>query len=144
MLDRQWIRIQLPEMKNLSIPIKISRLPVKSNSLERGQDLLSQVNDEGNREQLEVTKKRKGLSLDLVDLFLSNPEPMKLYPLDTNTSTLSLSNEHILLHDHQRLILFDYQKKLFEYPWSDNELGSSPPESLSLHSLFLSLCRDSG
>lgn len=123
MRDRQWIRIQLPEIKNLSIPIKISQIPVKIDSVERGKDLLAQLKDQPTKDQGELTKKRKSMSLDLVDLFLSNPEPWKSYPLDTNTSTLSLSNGHILLHDHQRLLLFDYQKKISEYPWSDNELG---------------------
>jgi hypothetical protein len=73
--DRQWIRVQLPEIKNLSIPIKISQNPVKIDAAERGKDLLAQLKDQPTKDQRELTKKTKSMSLDLVDLFLSNPDP---------------------------------------------------------------------
>jgi len=43
--------------------------------------------------------------------------------LDTNSSTLAVSNTHILIHDNHQLILFDYHKQLNELQWNDNTYG---------------------
>lgn len=141
MLNRQWIRIQLPDIKNLSIPIKITRSTIKSHLIEHENDLFLDLNENENEDKnrtnlkndsnqnenndlSDLTKrKRKTISIDPIDLFLLNPEPMKSYCLDTNSSTLSLSNSHILIHDYQKLILFDYDKKLHEFSWNDNTFG---------------------
>ncbi|CAF4638465.1 unnamed protein product [Rotaria sp. Silwood2] len=125
MRDRQWIRVQLPDIKSLSIPIKISKTAVSSQLSENGKDLFEDLSDDESKKEDEspAKKKRKTNSTDIMDIFTINPEPIKNYSLDTNSSTLALSNTHILLHDNHKLILFDYHKKLNELQWSDNDYG---------------------
>lgn len=127
MLDRQWIRVQLPDIKCLSIPIKLTRQPIKSHLVEHEKDLFRDLNDDDEKSQKSdidpSSKKRKTISIDAADLFLLNPEPIRCHILESNSSTLSLSNAHILIHDNQKLILFDYQKKLNETRWNDNTYG---------------------
>ena len=130
MRDRQWIRVQLPDIKSLSIPIKISQTPLATHLANHGKDLLEDLSDDDETKEEEEEegtpskKKRKTVSIDPVDVFLINPEPIKKHSLDTNSSTLALSNAHILIQDKHRLILFDYQKQISELQWNDNEYGS--------------------
>ena len=124
MRDRQWIRVQVPEIKSLQIPIKITKAALSSHLVGVGKDLLEDLSDdEAKNDGSPVKKKRKTTSVDIVDIFSINPEPIKNYPLDTNSSTLAVSNTHILIHDNRQLILFDYHKQLSELPWNDNEYG---------------------
>ncbi|UJR07574.1 hypothetical protein I4U23_011862 [Adineta vaga] len=127
MRDRQWIRVQLPDIKSLSIPIKISKTPLATNLAIHSKDLLEDLSDDDKdtkqEDETPTKKKRKTVSMDPVDIFVINPEPLKNYSLNTNSSTLALSNTHILIHDNHKLILFDYQKKLNELPWNDNDYG---------------------
>ena len=129
MRERQWIRVQLPDIKSLSIPIKISRTPFTSHLTEKNKNLFDDLSDDDEERKpgevdLLAKKKRKTMSTDALDIFLLNPDPIKNQPLETNSSTLALSNTHLLLHDHQKLILFDFSKKLNELQWNDNEFGS--------------------
>lgn len=125
MRDRQWIRLQLPDIKSLSIPIKITKTSLQSHLSEQRKDLFDDLSDDDNKKEDEspAKKKRKMNSIDIVDLFTINPEPIKSHSLDTNSSTLSLSNNHILVHDNHKLILFDYHRKLNEFQWNDNDYG---------------------
>ena len=126
MRDRQWIRVQLPDIKSLSIPIKITKTALTTHLTNHGNDLLEDLSDDETpkkEEESPVKKKRKTMSIDIMDIFTINPEPIKNYSLDTNSSTLSLSNTHILIQDNHKLILFDYQKKLSELEWNDNDYG---------------------
>ena len=56
-----------------------------------------------------------------MEIFANNPEPFKNYDLETNSSTLAFSNNHILIHDNKKLILFDLNKNKFgirmEWQW---------------------------
>ncbi|CAF1665084.1 unnamed protein product [Adineta ricciae] len=152
MRDRQWIRVQLPDIKSLSIPIKISQTPLATHLANHGKDLLEDLSDDDDDETKEEEgtpskKKRKTISIDPVDVFLINPEPIKKHSLNTNSSTLALSNTHILIQDKHRLILFDYQKQISELQWNDNEYGIlvdicwipslSVFAVLTIHSLYL-------
>jgi hypothetical protein len=124
MRDRQWIRVQLPDIKSLSIPIKITKAALTNHLVGIGKDLLEDLSDDETKTtESPVKKKRKTTSVDVVDIFCINPEPIKIHSLDTNSSTLALSNTHILIHDNHQLILFDYYKKLTEIQWKDNDYG---------------------
>ncbi|CAF4728779.1 unnamed protein product [Rotaria sp. Silwood1] len=125
MRDRQWIRVQLPDIKSLSIPIKITKTAVSSHLSEHGKHLFEGLSDDEskNEEESPAKKKRKTTAIDIMDIFTINPEPIKNYSLDTNSSTLTLSNTHILVHDNHKLVLFDYHKKLNEFQWNDNDYG---------------------
>jgi hypothetical protein len=124
MRDRQWIRVQLPDIKSLSIPIKISKTSLSNHLAGYAKDLLEDLSDDESRtNESPAKKKRKTYSVDIVDIFTINPDPIKNYSLDTNSSTLAVSNTHILIHDNHQLILFDYHKKLSELQWSDNDYG---------------------
>jgi len=124
MRDRQWIRVQLPDIKSLSIPIKITKAALTNHLIGIGKDLLEDLSDDETKTtESPVKKKRKTTSVDVVDIFCINPEPIKNHLLDTNSSTLALSNTHILIHDNHQLILFDYYKKLTEIQWNDNDYG---------------------
>ncbi|CAF1385797.1 unnamed protein product [Adineta steineri] len=129
MRDRQWIRVQLPDIKSLSIPIKITKTVLATHLANHGKDLLDDLSDDDDADDNKkdddspAKKKRKTASIDVIDIFTSNPEPIKNYTLDTNSSTLALSNTHILIHDNHKLILFDYQKQLTDLPWNDNDYG---------------------
>lgn len=146
MLDRQWIRVQLPDIKCLSIPIKLTRQPIKSHLVEHEKDLFRDLNDDDEKSQKSdidpSSKKRKTISIDAADLFLLNPEPIRCHILESNSSTLSLSNAHILIHDNQKLILFDYQKKLNETRWNDNTYGTRTRSTGSIESPFLVLFKE--
>ncbi|CAF3054605.1 unnamed protein product [Rotaria socialis] len=129
MRDRQWIRVQLPDIKSLSIPIKITKTSLSNHLAEQRKDLFEDLSDDDGdnsnkkEEESPAKKKRKENAIDIIDLFTINPEPIKHYSLDTNSSTLSLSNTHILVHDSHKLILFDYHRKLTELQWNDNDYG---------------------
>jgi hypothetical protein len=127
MRDRQWIRVQVPDIKSLQIPIKITKAALSSHLVGLGKDLLEDFSDDDDdqtkKDASPMKKKRKTSSVDIVDLFSINPEPIKNYPLDTNSSTLTLSNTHILIHDNRQLVLFDYHKQLSELAWNDNDCG---------------------
>jgi hypothetical protein len=124
MRDRPWIRVQLPDIKSLSIPIKISKTPLATHLAGYAKDLLEDLSDdESKKDGSPAKKKRKNYSIDIVDLFTINPDPIKNHSLDTNSSTLALSNTYILVHDGHQLILFDYHKKLTEFKWNDNDYG---------------------
>ena len=126
MRNRQWIRIQLPDIKSLSIPIKITKINVSSYLADHEKNLLADLSDDENKKDDEdspVRKKRKKNSIDPIDVFTINPEPVKNYSLDTNSSTLALSNNYILLHDSRKLILYDYHRQLNEILWNDNDYG---------------------
>ncbi|CAF3610877.1 unnamed protein product [Rotaria socialis] len=49
MRDRQWIRIQLPDIKSLSIPIKIIKTAVSSHLSEHGKELFEGLSDDENK-----------------------------------------------------------------------------------------------
>lgn len=124
MRDRQWIRLQLPDIKSLSIPIKITKTPLVNHLAGFAKDLFEDLSDdETKKDESPVKKKRKINTVDVVETFSINPEPTKNYPLETNSSTLALSNTHILILDDHQLILYDYHRKLSELPWSDNDYG---------------------
>lgn len=124
MRDRQWIRVQVPDIKSLQIPIKINKAALANHLLGLGKDLLEDLSDdETGHGASPAKKKRKASSIDIVDIFSINPEPTKCYPLETNSSTLALSNSHILIFDDRELILFDYHKQLSTLTWNDNEYG---------------------
>ncbi len=125
MRDRQWIRVQLPDIKSLQIPIKITKTALSTHLVGHGKDLLEDLSDDETRKDASpVKKKRKTRSVDIIEILCINPEPIKNYPLDTNSSTIALSNTHILIHDNHQLILFDYHKQLNELQWNDNDYGS--------------------
>lgn len=124
MRDRQWIRVQVPDIKSLQIPIKITKATLSNHLVGLGKDLLEDLSDdETTQDASPAKKKRKANSIDIVEIFSINSEPTKIYPLDTNSSTLALSNTHILLQDNRQLVLFDYHKQLSELPWNDNDYG---------------------
>jgi hypothetical protein len=128
MRDRQWIRVQLPDIKSLSIPIKIIKTSISGFLTENEKNLVDNISDDDEEEAKKeesspAKKKRKTITTEIMDIFVLNPEPMKNYSLETNSSTLALSNTHILVHDNQKLVLFDYHKKLTECPWNDTTYG---------------------
>lgn len=126
MRDRQWIRVQVPDIKSLQIPIKINKAALSNHLLGLGKDLLEDLSDdEGGQDASPAKKKRKASTIDIVEIFAINPEPTKYYPLETNSSTLALSNNHLLIFDDRELILFDYHKQLSTMTWNDNEYGLS-------------------
>jgi len=124
MRDRQWIRVQTPDIKSLSIPIKITKAILSNHLAGHGKDLLEDLSDDEDKKgESPVKKKRKTSSIDIIDIFCINPEPIKNYSLDTNSSILAISNTYILIHDNHQLILYDYHKKLLEFQWNDNDYG---------------------
>lgn len=124
MRDRQWIRIQLPDIKSLSIPIKITKTSLANHLVGYGKDLFEDFSDDENkRDESPMKKKRKTSTIDIIDIFSINSEPTKQYSLETNSSTLALSNTHILILDNRKLILYDYLRKLSELQWNDNDYG---------------------
>jgi len=88
-------------------------------------DPLDDLSDEENKknENILKEKKKKKNSIDILEIFSSNPDPFKYYLLETNSSTLAFSNKHILIHDNKKLILFDLNKKIYEFIWNDNDFG---------------------
>lgn len=130
MHNRQWIRVQVPDIKSLQIPIKINKAALSNHLAGATKDLFEDLNDSDDEDteskansSSNTNKKRKTPSIDLVEIFLINPDPIKNYSLDTNSSTLALSNTHILILDNSKLTLFDLHKQLNEIPWNDNEYG---------------------
>ena len=111
MRDRQWIRVQLPDIKSLSIPIKVTKTSVSGYIASQGKDPFDDLSDDESKKEEDgapVKKKRKPNAIDVMDVFSINPEPVRNYSLETNSSTLALSNTHILLLDDHKLMLFDY------------------------------------
>lgn len=124
MRNRQWIRVQVPDIKSLQIPIKINKAALSNHLLGLGKDLLEDLSDdEGGQDPSPAKKRRKATTIDIVEIFSINPEPTRYYPLETNSSTLALSNTHLLIFDDRELILFDYHKQLSAFTWNDNEYG---------------------
>jgi hypothetical protein len=123
--------VQLPDLKNFSVPIRIAKMAVAAQLTDGEKDPLEVFSDEENKLELQKaqgasqpTHKRKQASrIDLIDIFASNPAGVQSYPLESNSSTLALSSTHVLLHDNKKLILFDFHKKLYEFPWNDNDYG---------------------
>ena len=141
MRNRQWIRVQLPDIKCLSIPIKITKMNVSSYLADFGKNLFEDLSDDESKNgDSSARKKRKKASIDVMDVFTINPEPIKNYSLETNSSTLALSNNHILLHDSRKLILYDYHKQLSEVVWNDNDYGSFINLFIFSKKLFLFYC----
>lgn len=89
-------------------------------------DPLDDLSDEETKktENLLNKKTKKANSIDVLEVFASNPEPYKTYLLETNSSTLAFSNKHVLIHDNKKLILFDLNKQVYEFEWNDNDYGS--------------------
>jgi hypothetical protein len=88
-------------------------------------DPLDDLSDDENKKQqnLLITKKKKTNSIEILEIFANNTEPIKTFLLETNSSTLAFSNKHILIHDNKKLILFDTNKKVHELIWNDNDYG---------------------
>ena len=88
-------------------------------------DPLDDLSDDENKKQenLLKEKKKKENSIDIMEIFATNPDPFKTHLLETNSSTLAFSNKHILIHDNKKLILYDLNKKIYEYIWNDNDFG---------------------
>jgi len=58
MRDRQWIRIQLPDIKSLQIPIKIAKTALASQLAGCGKDLLEDFSDDENKQDSSPAKKK--------------------------------------------------------------------------------------
>jgi len=91
-------------------------------------DPLDDLSDEENKKNENILKekkkkKKKENSIEILEIFSLNPEPFKSYLLETNSSTLAFSNKYILIHDNKKLILFDLNKKIYEFIWNDNDFG---------------------
>ncbi|CAF2060400.1 unnamed protein product [Rotaria magnacalcarata] len=123
--DRQWIHVLLPDIRNFSVPIRIAKMALAARLTDGEKDPLDDLSDEENKEEenLSIKKKKKLNSIDILEIFASNPDPLKTYLLETNSSTLAFSNKHILIHDNKKLILFDLNKKIYEIEWNDNDSG---------------------
>ncbi len=123
--DHQWININLPDLKNFSVPIRIAKMALAARLTDGEKDPLDDLSDEENKknENILKEKKKKKNSIDILEIFSSNPDPFKSYLLETNSSTLAFSNKHILIHDNKKLILFDLNKKIYEFIWNDNDFG---------------------
>ncbi|CAF1688478.1 unnamed protein product, partial [Adineta ricciae] len=123
--DGSWINIQLPDIKNFSVPIRIAKMALAARLTDGEKDPLENLSDDENKkdESCPKKKKKKENSIDLVEIFATNPDPLKSHSLETNSSTLALSNHFILIHDNKKLILFDLNKKAQEFEWNDNDFG---------------------
>jgi hypothetical protein len=123
--DHPWINIHLPDLKNFSVPIRIAKMSLAARLTDGEKDPLDDLSDEETKKQeiLLKEKKKKENSIDILDIFSSNPDPLQTYFLETNSSTLAFSNKHILIHDNKKLILFDLNKKINELQWNDNDYG---------------------
>jgi hypothetical protein len=123
--DRQWITIQLPDIRNFSVPIRIAKMSLAARLTDGEKDPLDDLSDDEKKkdEKFEIKKKKKLNSIDIMEVFATNPPPMKTYSLETNSSTLAFSNNHLLLHDNKKLILFDLTKQIYQLEWDDNDYG---------------------
>ena len=123
--SRQWLSVQLPDIKNISVPIRIGKMALAARLTDGEKDPLDDLSDDENKkeENLIIKKKKKLNQIELMEIFANNPEPFKNYDLETNSSTLAFSNNHILIHDNKKLILFDLNKKISELEWNDNDYG---------------------
>jgi hypothetical protein len=123
--DHPWINIHLPDLKHFSVPIRIAKMSLAARLTDGEKDPLDDLSDEENakKENLLKEKKKKENSIDIMEIFATNPDPFKTYLLETNSSTLAFSNKHILIHDNKKLILFDLNKKIYEFIWNDNDFG---------------------
>jgi len=124
--DHPWINLHLPDLKNFSVPIRIAKMALAARLTDGGEkDPLDDLSDDETKKQenLLKQKKKKTNSIDIMEIFASNPDPIKTHFLETNSSTLAFSNKHILIHDNKKLILFDLNKKITEFEWNDNDYG---------------------
>ncbi|UJR38613.1 hypothetical protein I4U23_031278 [Adineta vaga] len=123
--DGSWINVQLPDIKNFSVPIRIAKMALAARLTDGEKDPLENLSDDENKKEENNLKKKKKKenSKDLLEIFATNPEPLKSYFLETNSSTLALSSQFILIHDNKKLILFDLNKKIHEFEWNDNDYG---------------------
>ena len=140
-VDRQWLHVQLPDLKHFSVPIRIAKMALAARLTNEGDrdpfDELSddeanqQSNDQQTRTATTTTtsttvakkKKKAANTRDVIDVLASNPVASKTHLLESNSSTLALSSGHLLLHDNKRLVLFDLKKKVHEMEWNDNDHG---------------------
>ena len=149
--DRQWIELDLPDLKHFSVPIRIAKMAAAARLTDGEKDPLECLSDEeknndtindDDRQQLndddkelkshsdefhlskQMKKKKLSQRLDLIEIFAKNPQPFQSHLLDTNSSTLAFSSTHLLIHDQKKLILFDLKKKLYEFNWNDNDFGN--------------------
>jgi hypothetical protein len=139
--DHQWINIHLPDLKNFSVPIRIAKMALAARLTDGEKDPLEDLSDEENKkeENLLKQKKKKKNTIEIMEIFASNPDPFQIYPLETNSSTLAFSNKHILIHDNKKLILFDLNKKINEFQWDDNDHGLYLFYFISLHKYYLTI-----
>ena len=125
-IDRQWINVQLPEIKNFSVPIRIAKMALAARLTDGEKDPLEDdLSDEDKKKEEELAKeeKKNEKRTDVMEILALNPDPLRSYFLESNSSTLAFSFKQILLHDNKKLILFDLTKKLYELEWNDNEWG---------------------
>lgn len=160
--ERQWIQIQLPDLKNFTVPIRIAKMALAARLTDGEKDPLETLSDDENDKQkkhlaehdsqqennLPSKKKTTVQHRDLIEIFSSNGSSIKSYTLETNSSTLAFSNRHILIHDNKKLILYDLTRKLYDIEWNDNDFGKTS-RFLSLRSivadfLILLVLRHSG
>ncbi|CAF4599764.1 unnamed protein product, partial [Rotaria sp. Silwood2] len=125
LVNRPWLNVQLPDIKNFSVPIRIAKMALAARLTDGEKDPLDELSDDDTKKDknLLVKKKKKTNSIDIMEIFALNPEPIKTYLLETNSSTLAFSAKHILIHDNKKLILFDLSKKIHEFEWNDNDYG---------------------
>jgi len=90
------------------------RVIIACRNVNKGREAIQNLINETNCNQNQI---------DLMEIFATNPQPFKNYDLETNSSTLAFSNNHILIHDNKKLILFDLNKKISELEWNDNDYG---------------------
>ena len=135
--DRQWLHVQLPDLKHFSVPIRIAKMALAARLTNEGdKDPFDELSDdEGNQQSNNqptcttttsttvAKKKKKANTRDVIDVLASNPVASKTHLLESNSSTLALSSGHLLLHDNKRLVLFDLKKKVHEMEWNDNDHG---------------------
>jgi hypothetical protein len=141
--SRASLNIHLPDLKNFSVPIRIAKMPLVATLNQRDEenkpaDPFEELSDdddeqkeneknrnEGIRRPIAEKKKTKS-EFDLLKIFTLNHPPKKVFPLETNSSTLAFSDTHLLLHDQKKLLLFTVDRRVNETPWNDNEAGLSP------------------
>lgn len=125
--DHEWLTVHLPDLKNFSVPIRIAKMALDAKLSDGEKDPLDDLSDDENKKKEKALKekKKKENSIDIMDIFSTNPDPFKSHLLETNSSTLAFSTKHILIHDNKKLILFDLNKKIYEYQWNDNDMGNS-------------------
>ena len=129
--NRQWLHVQLPDLKHFSVPIRIAKMALAARLTNEGEkDPFDELSDDESNSLTRpatitaaTTKEKRTNTTDVMDVLVSKPVAVKTYPLESNSSTLALSTGHLLLHDNKRLILFDLKNKVHEMEWSDNDHG---------------------